>query len=69
MLKYRITTRVIAFSREHVTSLTKTFSEMHYLIEIHVMFILNAIKSNFNRSHDKQTSWPSQGDSSVLVLW
>ena len=50
--KNRMTTRVITFWRVHATSLTTSVSTMHFLIEI--LLILNAIKSHFKSSYDKQ---------------
>ena len=47
-----MTTPVITLWRVHVTSLTTWVSAMHFRIEI--MFILNAIKSYFKGSSDKQ---------------
>ena len=50
--KNLMTARVITLWRVDVTSLTTSVSAMHSLIE--TMFILKAIKSQFNGSYDKQ---------------
>ena len=50
--KNRMTTRVITLWRVHITSLTKSVSAMHFLIEIKL--ILKAIKPTFKGSYDKQ---------------
>ena len=50
--KYHKNTRVITLWREDVTSLTTSLSVMCFLIEIKL--ILNAIKSHFKGSDDKQ---------------
>ena len=50
--KNRMTIRVITFWRVNVASLTTSVSIMRFLIKI--LFILNAIKSHFKGSYDKQ---------------
>ena len=50
--KNRMTIRVITFWRVSVASLTTSVSIMRFLIKI--LFILNAIKSHFKGSYDKQ---------------
>ena len=50
--KNHMTARVITLWRVHVTSLTTSTSTMRLLIEI--IFSLNAIKSHFKVSYDKQ---------------
>ena len=51
--KNRMTTRVITLWRECVTSLTTSMSTMRFHIEL--MFILQAIKSPFQGSYDKNS--------------
>ena len=50
--KNRMTTRVITLWRVHVTSLTTSMSTVRFLVE--TKFILNATKSRFKGSCDKQ---------------
>ena len=50
--KNQMTTRVTAFRRVNVTSLTTSVSTMRFLIEIIIIF--KAVKSHFNESFDKQ---------------
>ena len=50
--KNRLTARKITLWRVHVGSLTMSVSTMCFLIEI--LLILNAIKSHFKGSYDKQ---------------
>ena len=50
--KNRMTTHIIILWQVHVASLTMSMSAMHFLL--YIKFVLNAIKSNFKWSYDKQ---------------